>query len=357
MFRTKFDLFMEKMKRVFVVILFFTAVFSYAQSRDDILILIPMPLGGASEQQAFFQEQFTMETTAAGYTVTESQKAADYVLKLTIGPNMIEYDDGTSDMPGPYDPQYLLKLNLVRNEDNADIVEFEFPFTELSEMYDFNLYLLYQAMANVPITKLTDILEYDHWRNKWLYLRADVDYVITAYLADGNQSNREWDGTKDAWNPLDDSRKQEVALMVGATIGLEFQFLNWMSMEGDFKFIFGDPSGANGFIPTMALYLKFPIKPAKYFMLEPYLGADFPNITLPFFREKTIVGVGGGFQLGVRGGNMGAFFVDVSYMYDIGELWYYQEKNLDVHWNRWVLGIGLGYKVGFFNRNKEAPSR
>jgi hypothetical protein len=54
---------------------------------------------------------------------------------------------------------------------------------------------------------------------------------------------------------------------------------------------------------------------------------------------------------------MGAFFADVSYMYDIGDLWYYQKDNLDVHWNRWVLGIGLGYKVGFFNRNKEAPSK
>jgi hypothetical protein len=351
---------MEKMKTFVVVILFFAAAFTYAQSRDDILILVPLPLGGTSEQQAFFQEQFTMETIAAGYTVTESQKAADYVLKLTIGPNMIEYDDGTSDMPGPYDPQYLLRLNLVRNDDNSDVVEFGFPFTSLDEMYDFNLYLLYQAMANVPMTKLTDILEYDHWRNKWIYLRADVDYFITAYLADGSKTNSEWDpnkGNAGDWKPLDTRAAQEVALMPGATIGLEFQFLNWMSLEGNFKFIFGDPSGANGFIPTMGLYLKFPIKPAKYFMLEPYLGADFPSITLPNFREQSIVGVGGGFQFGVRGGNMGAFFADVSYMYDIGNLWYYQKDNLDVHWNRWVLGIGLGYKVGFFNRNKEAPPK
>jgi len=90
-------------------------------------------------------------------------------------------------------------------------------------------------------------------------------------------------------------------------------------------------------------------------MLEPYLAGSASinmaehSVLFPRFAA------GGGAQLGVRGGDMGAFFIDVNFLYSIGEA---QTTNPDkqtpkpevLHWNHFVIGLGLGYKVGFFNR-------
>jgi hypothetical protein len=310
-----------------------------------------MPVGGDSAQQAFFKENFEMETVAAGYVTTENQREADYTLKLEIKPNMIMYDDGTEELAPPEEKQNVLELRLTRNEDNTEIVMFNFPFTDVEEMYEFNLYLLYQAMANVPLTKLTTILETDHWRNKWVYIRGSFDYTISNYEADvKNGDNRQKDGDGN-WIGLRAENARSTTPMVAGTLGVEYQFLNWMSVEGDMKLLFGDPEEPT-FVPTVGAFLKFPLKPSKHFMLEPYLGIDFPMLTGGTIRQRPFLAVGGGFQFGVKGGEMGAFFVDTNFMYTIGEV-KTATSNREASWQRWVLGFGIGYKIGFINRNKE----
>jgi hypothetical protein len=345
------------MKKLCIVLLLVPASVLFAQTRDDIHIHVPMPIGGTSEEQVFFQENFVTETIGAGYAVTDNQRESDYIIKLEIKPNMVMYEDGTEEQAPPGEPQKLLQLYLIRSEDNGEVVTFNFPYTEKEEMYDFNLYLLYQAMANVPLTKLTAVLETDHWRNKWLYVKGSFDFTISAYLIDEKKANYEWDPNANPAQmvPLKDpSHGREVPVSPGGTIGLEFQFLNWMSAEGDMKFIFGTPDEP-ALVPTIGLALKFPLKPSKHFMLEPYLGADFPLATSPYIRKFSLVSVGGGFQFGVRGGSMGAFFVDVNYMHSIGEIHTVRPNSRDAYWNRWVLGFGIGYKIGFFNRLKDPP--
>jgi hypothetical protein len=113
-------------------------------------------------------------------------------------------------------------------------------------------------------------------------------------------------------------------------------------------------------VPTIGIQIKFPLKPSKHFMLEPYAAIDFPQNTGGGIKEFALLGIGGGFQFGVKGGEMGAFFVDANFMYNIGNIHIIETDRVgrNAFWNRWVLGFSLGYKIGFFNRNKEgADSR
>ena len=335
-------------KYILLSLIIMTAVTVFAQSRSDIQVFIS-PVKGTPAQAAYFLENFTMETTGAGYTVTKNISHADYVLNLEVTPNLISYDDGTKEQAPPGEKQNILNISLVREEDEAELLSFAYPFTELDEMYNYNLYLVYNAMANVPFTKPGDV-EY-WWRNKWIYLRASFDYPVSFYQL--KSENRKI-------NP--DNRTEQIPIgnniipFPAVTFGVEFQYLKWMSTEVNFNLSFNDPM-SSALIPAIQIEQKFPIKPSKHFMLEPYGAVSFPMDTSSNVVNFPKMGVGGGFQFGVKGGNMGAFYVDINYIYYLGNV---TEKNTDTHYsepkkidyNRFVLGLGIGYKFGIFNRGK-----
>jgi hypothetical protein len=321
----------------------------FAQSREDVSVYIAPVLANPT-QASFFKDNFATETIGAGYSVTEEAKDADYTLKLEVKPNMIQYDDGTTEQAPPDEKQNILYVTLIENDDDEEVVAFSFAFTSTDEMYDYNLYLLYEAMANVPMTKLgTEKVVTDHWRNKWLYIRASFDYPITFYQL--REPNALMDEKKEHSIPLD----HKISPFPAVTFGFELQYLNWMSTELSFNLSFSDPFG-HSFIPAIQLEQKFPIKPARNFMIEPYAAVSFPVATNINCLNFPRLGVGGGFQLGVRGGDMGAFFVDINYIQYLGNVIvknpYMSSYPVpdQIKYTRFVVGLGIGYKIGFFNR-------
>jgi hypothetical protein len=343
-----------KPKRLLVYIVLCFGVFAYAQTRDDITVYLAPCTGGTTAQQAFFNENFKMEIGAAGYALRDEEKGSDYTLKMKIDDNLILYSDGSSD-PDPNDP-YLLTITLDHNEDKVEIVQFAYPFNTLDGMYQFNLYLVYQAMANVPLTKLTSVPDTNHWRNKWVYVRASFDYPITFYALQGTNAILKRSAAEVEANTI--TYENKVAAYPGATVGVEFQFLNWMSVEGLAQLNFGDPMGMT-FIPVLDIELKFPLKPSKHFMIEPYAAVSFPMATTTANQIASFpaLGAGGGVQFGVKGGEMGAFFIDTNFIYYIGEVKMKHGYGSDwtpstLTFYRYVVSFGIGYKIGFFNRNK-----
>jgi hypothetical protein len=346
------------MKRYFIALVFlFSAVAFFAQSRDDVKVYIPPVSGGVPEQQMFFAENFKMELIGANYAVVDSQGDSDYSMSLSITQ---EVEDGYEDETGATVAGQIinvLTVSLQDSKDGREILQFSWAFETLEEMYEWNLHLIYQAMANVPLTKLTGVPDTNHWRNKWIYIRASFDYPITFY-ANPNPTaiyseNYTSTGTIREFDVLD----HKVLPYPGVTIGAEFQFLNWMSAEGGFQINFGDPL-SNSFIPAINVALKFPLKPSKHFMIEPYGMVTFPTATASDTIIFPKLGLGGGVQFGVKGGSRGAFFVDVNYVHYLGDV---VTKNNDtnkprpdtIKWNRFSVGLGIGYKIGFFNRNKD----
>ena len=353
------------MKRFSILSIFiFVSIAVFAQVREDTTVFVG-PVVARPDQAAFFKENFDMETRAAGYALADSAGEADYSLRLDVGPNLVLYDDGVEEQAPPDEPQFVLRVTLVRNEDDYEMVAFSYPFTEVEEMYEFNLYLLYQAMANVPLTRLGDIEvveETDRWRNKWLYIRGSFEYVISNHLLKPNPNPPHPDLRYRIYDPnnINDSLplNHVFGTGVGATIGAELQFLDWMSAEAHFVFRFGDPVYFGAFIPGIGLQLKYLLKPSTYFMLEPYIMAAAQMDTLSDNEHFPRYAVGGGMQLGVKGGEMGAFFVDANFLYSIGDVvtsnpraeynWY----PLEIHYNRIAISIGIGYKIGFFDRRQ-----
>ncbi|MDR1443423.1 MAG: hypothetical protein LBI94_00940 [Treponema sp.] len=336
-----------------IIAFLFSAVMLFAQSRNDMSVYVAPVAGGIPEQQVFFAENFRMELMGANYNVVEDQTASDYTMNLTITQDV---EDSYEDESGVMSVEQIinvLALSLLDTKDGREIMQFSWAFERLEEMYEWNLYLIYQAMANVPLTKMAAdaVVIDDNWRNKWIYLRASFDYPITFY-ANPDPSAIFSTGDTLNYTVLD----HKVLPYPGFTAGLEFQFLNWASLEGDFQVNFGDPLG-NTLIPSIEVALKFPIKPSIHFMLEPYGVASFPTNTATGTTKFPTLGVGGGFQAGVRGGDMGAFFIDVNYVHYLGGV---TTKNNDPHkqnppeinWTRFSVGLGIGYKIGFFNRNK-----
>ncbi|MCL2069612.1 MAG: hypothetical protein FWH19_01325 [Treponema sp.] len=328
----------------------------FAQTREDTAIFIPTVSAARPDHAAFFKENFDMETVAAGYSLADNANSADFTLRLDVSPNMITYDDGFQEQAPPDEPQFLLRVTLVRNEDGFEMVSFSFPFTELEEMYDFNLFLLYQAMANVPITRLGEVIaETDRWRNKWLYVRGSFDYpVIANHIHVGDEIYGR--SIYNPLNPLIENQELDniTAVGLGVTIGLELQFLYWMSAEANFVFRFGEPHDQNAFIPGLGLQLKFPLKPANHFMLEPYImGVSQINTSNTKFP---LWAAGGGMQFGVKGGEIGAFFIDANFLYSFD---YVETPNpmqdwlpSNIYYTRMVVSIGIGYKIGFMDRRR-----
>ena len=326
----------------------------FAQTREDTLIHV-LPVMGSPEQALFFKENFDMEIAAASYAITQNASEADYLFRLSVSPNMVLYDDGTSEQAPPDEPQFLLNVSLIRGEDDAEIVSFQFPFTDLEEMYEHNLYLVYGAMANVPVTKLGEVVdESDRWRNKWLYIRTSFDYPVVTTHQSRVPGGFIYNQGGDQLIQID----HKVRAMPGVTVGAELQFLHWMSTEAGFLLRFGDPLG-DTFIPGVYLQLKTPLKPSRHFMLEPYLMFHTQTNTAVIYERFPQTAIGGGFQFGVKGGEMGALFADISFSYTMGSVIAKNPMNdwlpSTLPYSRYVIAFGFGYKVGFMDRPPYIP--
>jgi hypothetical protein len=343
------------MKKVLTCLMILISSAVYAQSRDDMLVFVHSPTGGTAEQQSFFEENFKMEIKAAGYALANSQAASDFYFTLNITDN--EYYQDYIDNPDGFDEpeqKHIIIVILYDNKDQREILQLGFDFTEVEEMYKWNLYLIYQAMANVPLTKLTGEISTDHWRNKWLYLSPYLSYSLHVYDFNGSSGL--------TWN-------FNAVSPIGGGLDIEFHFLNFLSVETGVDLTFenfpeatlhqqsteaerkkmaGDVSSATIAIP---LLVKYVWKPSKHFMLEPYVGARF---NLSIARDNIIlppISALGGVQWGIKLGKMGGIFLDTRFGWDLGRGDIVKYESVDMH--RYTIDLSIGYKIGFFNRLKE----
>jgi len=352
--------------------LFFTALFllilafSFAQDIPNRYIFIEGTAENA-EHYDFFLSNFQMEAGAAGYTVTESKEEASHTVLFNVGPNT--KTDSNAD-----DNKYVIKTSLINNADDFEILFFDFFFTDLDEMYVHNRDLFQTATLYIPPFTEDDMIVIapldNRWKNKWIYLRLSFDYPITLYnlKTDGLEGGKMALYNKDIpgfYDPIG----QIVWAMPGLTAGVEFQFLNFMSLELNFQMSLGDTRDKKFINMAAGAELKFPIK-FKNTMLIPYGAFTYPlNISKNVFTEFPLYAVGGGIQFCARGGKHGAFFIDVKYMFSFSDAVMnnphlanpdkqpYTPDPEVIHYRRYVIGLGIGYKIGFFDRKEKTRNR
>ncbi|MDR0447298.1 MAG: hypothetical protein LBH07_01370 [Treponema sp.] len=360
---------------------------------------------GTAEQQAFFLENFKMEGIAAGYNIVANKSHAGYVFRFDVTPQT---------QPG--EKPFHIQITLLRNFDNFELVTFDYPFTRLDEMYDVTQYLFLKAVVYIPVADgsraapgtpgapggaaadripeerevidmLTRILEAvaphevqdgqrpreirdtgeawepgetrenTDWQNKWLYARLSLDFPIVIYNLQPNGligGTGVYEGTFQNPTSVSQLDNKYVALP-GITLGLEIQFLNWMSVEPIFLASLGDPFTRNYLNMTAGINLKAPLKFFRGIIVEPYGAFLYPLKKAPAFIEFPLFGFGGGLQLCIKAGKWGAAFIDLNYLYfgdtvminPYGDLYPKPDR---IHYNRTVIGLGIGYKYGLFNR-------
>jgi hypothetical protein len=310
----------------------------FAQSsRADVKIFIPRPESRPRiyAQQDFFAEQFKMEISAAMYTVTDNQAEADYLIMLTIDDNPYWGEPG--------EKQYSLTLALVRASDRSEVVRFSWPFTDMTEMYQWNLYLVYQAMANVPFVKQVDdptktIIERevsrtaskdDRWRNKWLYIKLVGGADLTYFLRPGGMTT------------------DRGMVMPTLIFGAELHFLPVLSFELDARARFLHDGAQYLITPSADALLKCVFKMSDYIMLEPFGGAEY---SIEPLNGSAIpwLSVLAGVQFGFRAGTHGAVVLDFDVTYNL--LGKHMLQNDRTEYNTVKFGLAVGYKFGFFDR-------
>jgi len=346
------------MKRaLFLTVLLALAAASFAQNISNRFIFIEGTADN-EEHHEYFLRNFTIEARTAGYTVTKRKKDAAYTFEFTVSPNMVSVQGSMQPAP-PGENQFVINVSLVDNKDKEEKVAFDFYFTSLDEMFEYNQFIFHRATVFIPTATSKDLIDRD-WQNKWIYMRLSFDYPIIFHalqpkgLIGGQAVYVEGpDGKPDDMIPLDN----RIQPQPGFTFGFEFQLLYFMSIETNFKFSMGDTYTYAFYNFAAGAELKFPIK-SRYVVFQPYGVFKYNFNTSDVFTEFPDYEVGGGLQVGMRMGRSGSLFLDVSYLHTLTDI---IMKNTYgtlapeppvIYYKRFVLGLAIGYKVGFVTRGR-----
>jgi len=314
------------MKRhVLRLLLFFSGFALFAQAIPSYYIYIA-PVGGVGkgpEDNAFFAGSLAAEVIANNHVITGRQSRSEFTIVPELGP-----------MPGQAGQLFIFRIALTDSKTKNIITEQELIYSSLEEADN-----LLKVMASSAFSAITALhWEMDAWRNKWLYIGGSVFWAPRIYHGE-------------------DRSVQMVNF--GGSILAEVQFLDFMSAEvgvtlvPDWFGILGmEGNEYQDWILEFPVLLKFPLKPATYYMIEPYGGIhiNIPmyNISnLPLFSWKA------GLQYGVKA-EQGIIFIDGSFSMDIGKKPSTTRKTdgAEISFNRYMISLGLGYKFGFLTRYK-----
>jgi hypothetical protein len=381
-------------KRFFYKVLFFSlflvlAMSSFARELPNRRLFIE---GTATrpDHLDFFLTSFNVEAFGTGYLLAETKENAGYIFRFNVTTNPDWQNAATPD-----ETQFILTVSLLRNSDSFEIFTFDFFFDTIEEMLDHNQLIflraarlippfteidmvIVQEVLEVPVIQEVEVVREvqvvreirspvnSDWKNKWLYLRTSMDYPITFYAL---KSDGLFGGLAVYEGPFENpgsfaTETHQVSPMPGMTVGLEMQFFNFMSLELNFQLSMGDTRNNNFINMAAGAELKIPIKLFQNFVIGPYFAFVYPlNVSEDVFSEFPEYAIGGGVQVGTVGGRHGSFFIDIKYMHSFTDaVMYNPHRELFpeppvIHYQRFVFGFGIGYKVGLFDRPVRNRSR
>ncbi|MDR1636601.1 MAG: hypothetical protein LBR93_04615 [Treponema sp.] len=330
-----------------------------SQAKGGTRIFIAPCTGGNEAESLFFDENFAREIAGAGYTLVQNETEADYRINLQVEGNA-EYGEYEDAKPK------IINIALAEAKTSQEIIRFAWEYENPEEMTQWGLVILFQSIpvpaaeAAAPPSALPP--DPDRGRNKWLYALAYGGIDFTWFLSE-NIMGAEYTYTGPF---LSDGRRRYIntgnnqggIIRPLAGAGVELQFLNYLSAETGLKFRFNNVEN-NKNVPVFAfpLYLKFPFKPGRIFMLEPYAGIELNISTSPDAIRPAVVSAAWGFQFGIWGGaGLGVVFTDANISVDLG-LSNVKGPYGEGKFQRIALGFSVGYKFGFYNRSKNNRSK
>jgi len=319
-----------------------------------------------------FKEALVIEAKAAGYDVSDNMSAAKYSIKFNV-----EFDQSAQ--------RSKFTVSLVKVVDSSVIVSMEYLFADEEEMLLYSQLVFFMLMANLPDNETagSEVVN-DDWRNKWLYINP---YYKHTFMYLKLQPTGLYNGLSVYQGPLSAPTyviplDNKIIPMPGIGLGIEFQFLDFMSFEANallsmeqvmtdeklFDDVFENIDDAIIGNLLLTARLNFPLKFVRNLVIEPYglfaYTLRFPKKLETFTEDTSPFAFGGGVQFGVKAGNKGMLFFDFSCVYYYGvtkkynPLYYYPiERPLglkpeEIYYKHIDFGFGIGYKFGFFDRKR-----
>jgi len=309
------------------------------------------------EHQTFFMTHFKAEAYAMGLTVTEYREEARYTFEFHV-----------LDHPDEEDPlvNYIIAVYLFDNKTDVELVSFRWSFIDLYDIYEYIGLVFHTAAALIPAEDVEEVITAiepvhdDRWQNQRLYLRLSVDYPIVFYELQPTglrYGGAYLPGTIPSGPPANRQHLDHIVMpQPGFTLGVEWMFHRFASVELNFQGHFGDPASSMFFNMAAGLQVKGILR-TRYFMIQPYGALSVPINVSPEFSEFPRLAAGGGIQIGIRGlRSTEVFFFDANFMLSLGDVFRYNPYGSlapnppRIHYRRFVFGLGIGYKFGFFDR-------
>jgi hypothetical protein len=167
--------------------LLFCGVFSLfsvlAEDLPNVSVWVSPVEGGSDEEKQYFYDNMRMELVGGGYSLAESRENSDFYMNIRV---VQGEEDGA--------PVNYVNLSLHDSRTEKEIVNLSWDYNTLNDMDIWNLYLVFQTMANAPIAKSVVVPEGEApppaelpppppnpWHNKWLWIGAvgEVDYFFS----------------------------------------------------------------------------------------------------------------------------------------------------------------------------------
>jgi len=343
-----------------LIILFSSVTGLYAANSKGITLNIQGT--GSGDLAESFINALRIEAIAAGYDVSDNVTAAKYLIKFAM-----TFDQEQQ--------KSKFNVSLVKAADSSEIVAMEYLFTDEEEMLLYSQLIFFMLMSNLPEDEVGGVVD-ETWRNKWLYVRASVDYSIMRLAL--IKSDKLFNGTG-AYNSLtpDDidnptaivPLENKIVEMPGISLGAEVQFLDFMSVEPGIQVLYENVAqGYTSLNMLPSLKIKFPLKFFGGFVPAPYLMAAYPirlSLEKEIFADFPKVLFGAGMQAAVKMEKNSALFFEADYMMSFGPL---GETNLynqlakypnplapypgQIGYNYSAVCFKIGYKYGFFDRKR-----
>jgi hypothetical protein len=305
-----------------------------------------------------------MEISAAGYTIIDDIFDAIYSVGASIAPE----DDGS-----------VLSITLSNVEESREMVTQELFYMRVEESYEILPFLVWQMLANAPFLvndipppppprvyntetestnnsgRMTPIVNLvnavpddDSWKNKWIYLGAKFGVSPRFYTAAGDKAN-----ATSITIELGVESSIQVADFLSVQVETNFSldtadYQNLEEIPAAQPPVLSDKTYRNPII-NFPLLLKGVLKPGRSFLVEPYGGA-YLNLPLTAEIQPPIGGWTAGLDFGVKTGG-GIIFFDFRYSTDFGKT---KVNDRRIEFNRNIVSVTAGYKVGFLNRKQSA---
>jgi hypothetical protein len=322
----------------------------FAQTQPMVRIYIAPMDSGNPEEQEYFMTNMKMEFTGASYEVVDTPEDSDYNIILSISRREAdpEFESAAGGTEAPAEGENpgsmvnAITLTLFDTKTDRELITLSWDYNRLSDMDMWNLYLITQAMANAPITKIparaaltAPAAEPDsNLQNKllWFGIETSLGY---AYPGDGPYIS----GVL--------TLEYDFLPFMGVSMGFGYQALFPMLIDPDNKTYYHIVQN-NIFIPVL---FRFLFNTGNY-LIVPYIGMEFNFGTLGLLPkhalQKTdqiryIPAIAGGvdFRLAVGPGAL-----------DIGGGGIY-----DFDINAWGVEIKIGYKFGVLTRIKKDQTK